>query len=133
MPKSTTFRKNCSPHWSWQSPPGLPKFAACGADFAGSERVSDGVKIALNLPAKRSNWTACDWKVCKPDAPLKLDGDAIRVVERPGGAAGRPLKSEAGWGLPTTTLFIVDVSSSMDGPSIRQARRALLGEAGRAR
>jgi Ca-activated chloride channel family protein len=34
--------------------------------------------------------------------------------------------SEAGWGLPTTTLFIVDVSSSMDGPSIRQARRALL-------
>ncbi len=34
-------------------------------------------------------------------------------------------ESEAGWGLPTTTLFIVDVSSSMDGPSIRQARRAL--------
>lgn len=50
------------------------------ADFAGSERVSDGVKIALNLPAKRSNWTACDWKVCKPDAPPKLDGDAIRVA-----------------------------------------------------
>lgn len=35
-------------------------------------------------------------------------------------------ESEAGWGLPTTTLFIVDVSGSMDGPSIRQARRALL-------
>jgi Ca-activated chloride channel family protein len=35
-------------------------------------------------------------------------------------------ESEAGWGLPTTTLFIVDVSSSMSGASIRQARRALL-------
>jgi len=35
-------------------------------------------------------------------------------------------ESEAGWGLPTTTLFIVDVSGSMDGPSIRQARQALL-------
>jgi Ca-activated chloride channel family protein len=29
-------------------------------------------------------------------------------------------------GLPTETLFIVDVSGSMDGPSIRQARAALL-------
>lgn len=35
-------------------------------------------------------------------------------------------ESAAGWGLPTTTLFIVDVSSSMSGASIRQARRALL-------
>jgi Ca-activated chloride channel family protein len=35
-------------------------------------------------------------------------------------------KSEAGWGLPTETLFIIDVSSSMAGPSIRQARVALL-------
>jgi len=35
-------------------------------------------------------------------------------------------ESEAGWGLPTTTLFIVDISSSMDGASIRQARQALL-------
>jgi Ca-activated chloride channel family protein len=34
--------------------------------------------------------------------------------------------SEAGLGLPTETLFIVDVSSSMAGPSIHQARQALL-------
>jgi Ca-activated chloride channel family protein len=33
---------------------------------------------------------------------------------------------EAGAGLPTETLFIVDVSGSMKGPSIRQAREALL-------
>ena len=35
-------------------------------------------------------------------------------------------QSEAGLGLPTETLFVVDVSSSMAGPSIGQARRALL-------
>lgn len=34
--------------------------------------------------------------------------------------------SEAGWGLPTETLFIIDVSGSMAGPSIRQARAAIL-------
>jgi len=33
--------------------------------------------------------------------------------------------SEAGLGLATETLFVVDVSGSMDGPSIRQARTAL--------
>jgi len=33
--------------------------------------------------------------------------------------------SQAGLGLPTETLFIVDVSSSMRGPSIEQARLAL--------
>jgi Ca-activated chloride channel family protein len=32
----------------------------------------------------------------------------------------------AGWGLPTETLFILDVSGSMQGPSIRQAREALI-------
>ena len=34
--------------------------------------------------------------------------------------------SEAGLGLPTETLFVIDVSGSMRGPSIRQARAALL-------
>jgi len=33
--------------------------------------------------------------------------------------------SEAGLGLPTETIFVIDVSGSMSGPSIRQARRAL--------
>jgi Ca-activated chloride channel family protein len=35
-------------------------------------------------------------------------------------------ESAAGGGLPTETLFVVDVSGSMDGPSIEQARKALL-------
>ena len=34
--------------------------------------------------------------------------------------------SEAGLGLPTETLFVIDVSGSMKGSSIRQARQALL-------
>lgn len=41
--------------------------------------------------------------------------------------------SEAGLGLPTETLFIIDVSGSMEGPSIIQARRALLASLDRLR
>jgi len=41
--------------------------------------------------------------------------------------------SEAGLGLPTETLFVIDVSGSMDGPSIAQARRALLASLDRLR
>jgi Ca-activated chloride channel family protein len=41
--------------------------------------------------------------------------------------------SEAGFGLPTETLFIVDVSGSMQGPSIHQAREALLAALDRLR
>jgi Ca-activated chloride channel family protein len=38
-----------------------------------------------------------------------------------------PLEEQgAGWGLPTETLFILDVSGSMQGASIRQAREALV-------
>jgi Ca-activated chloride channel family protein len=33
--------------------------------------------------------------------------------------------SDSGIGLPTETLFVIDVSGSMDGPSIKQARQAL--------
>jgi len=40
---------------------------------------------------------------------------------------------EAGLGLPTETLFIIDVSGSMEGPSIRQARGALLASLDRLR
>ncbi|OLC56508.1 MAG: marine proteobacterial sortase target protein, partial [Acidobacteria bacterium 13_1_40CM_4_69_4] len=39
----------------------------------------------------------------------------------------------AGRGLPTETLFILDVSGSMDGPSIEQARAALLAALDRLR
>jgi len=42
-------------------------------------------------------------------------------------------ESEAGSGLPTETLFVVDVSGSMSGPSMEQARRALLAALDRLR
>jgi len=42
-------------------------------------------------------------------------------------------ESELGQGLPTETLFVVDVSGSMNGPSIAQARAALLGALDRLR
>jgi Ca-activated chloride channel family protein len=41
--------------------------------------------------------------------------------------------TEAGLGLPTETLFVIDVSGSMAGPSIRQARAALLAALDRLR
>lgn len=41
--------------------------------------------------------------------------------------------SEAGLGLPAETLFVIDVSGSMDGPSIEQARLALLAALDRQR
>jgi len=41
--------------------------------------------------------------------------------------------STAGWGLPTETMFLIDVSSSMSGTSIRQARQALLSALDRLR
>jgi len=50
------------------------------AAFEGAEKVDGGVKFMLNLPAKRSNWTAADWKICRFTAPIKLDGDAIRIA-----------------------------------------------------
>ena len=39
----------------------------------------------------------------------------------------------SGWGLPTETLFVVDVSYSMAGPSLEQAREALLAALDRLR
>jgi Ca-activated chloride channel family protein len=42
-------------------------------------------------------------------------------------------ESALGQGLPTETLFVVDVSGSMNGPSIVQARAALLGALDRLR
>ena len=41
--------------------------------------------------------------------------------------------SQAGRGLPTETLFVIDVSGSMKGPSIKQAREALLAALDRLR
>jgi Ca-activated chloride channel family protein len=64
---------------------------------------------------------------------------AVFVEERPEASYALMLllppaqQSEAGAGLPTETLFVVDVSGSMAGPSIEQARRALLAALDRLR
>jgi hypothetical protein len=60
-------------------------------EFTGAERTAAGVKCALKLPAKRSNWTSADWKIAKLPAPIKLDGDAIRITvktDKPRGDVG---------------------------------------------
>ncbi|MBD3237076.1 MAG: marine proteobacterial sortase target protein [Candidatus Eisenbacteria bacterium] len=44
-----------------------------------------------------------------------------------------PPKTEAGIGLPVETLFVIDVSGSMQGPSIAQAREALIAALDRLR
>ncbi len=48
--------------------------------FEGTEKTADGVKFTLQLPAKRSNWTANDWKICRLPAPIAIDGDAIHIA-----------------------------------------------------
>ncbi len=61
-----------------------------------------------------------------------IPGGAVFVEDRPEGRYALAMlippigDTEPGWGLPTETLFVLDVSGSMAGPSIRQAKRALL-------
>jgi Ca-activated chloride channel family protein len=68
------------------------------------------------------------WRPRRDDRPA----GTVFVEDRDDGRYGLmmllpPLPaSAAGQGLPTETLFVVDVSGSMDGPSIEQAREALL-------
>jgi hypothetical protein len=40
----------------------------------------DGVPCALQLPARRSNWNSCDWKVVPLPAGTKLAGNAVRLA-----------------------------------------------------
>jgi Ca-activated chloride channel family protein len=72
----------------------------------------------------------------------RLDGLPRPVTFVENGPGGRyamlmlfpPLPgTEAGLGLPTETLFVLDVSGSMAGPSIRQARAALIAALDRLR
>jgi Ca-activated chloride channel family protein len=75
------------------------------------------------------------WRPALGDRP----GAAVFVEEQPEGRFALlmlvpPIPgSEAGLGLPTETLFVIDVSGSMAGPSIEQARRALLASLDRLR
>ncbi len=87
------------------------------------------------------------WQVHLDGAPVVADRDFVlrwrpRRKDRPAGSlfledrdGARyglmlvlpPLpESETGQGLPTETLFVIDISGSMGGPSIEQAREALL-------
>ncbi len=87
------------------------------------------------------------WRVLLEDGPVVADRDFVlrwrlRRDDRPAGTVFvedrdddryglmmllPPLpESRTGQGLPTETLFVIDVSGSMDGPSIEQAREALL-------
>ena len=50
------------------------------AVFEGAYNEEGGIRCTLKLPAKRSNWTSHDWKICKLPAPLKLRGNAIGLV-----------------------------------------------------
>jgi len=67
------------------------------------------------------------WKPARTEMPEiasyveQRDGEryALIIVQPPNDA------SDIGGGLPTETLFVIDVSGSMDGPSMVQARHAL--------
>ena len=68
------------------------------------------------------------WRVRRDDGPAGTLFVEDREEERYGLLMLAPPRPESagGRGLPTETLFVIDVSGSMDGPSIEQAREALL-------
>jgi Ca-activated chloride channel family protein len=84
------------------------------------------------IPADRD--FLLSWRVAPGNEPRA----AVFVEERPEGRYALilvvpPLVDALDHGLPTETLFIIDVSGSMDGPSIEQAREALLAALDRLR
>jgi Ca-activated chloride channel family protein len=77
-----------------------------------------------------------EWKPQLGHAPLAV----LLTEDREDGRYGllmvappTPERIEGGGGLPTETMFVLDVSGSMDGPSIEQAREALLAALDRLR
>jgi Ca-activated chloride channel family protein len=68
------------------------------------------------------------WRALRGDLPA----GSVLIEDRDGDRYGLLMlvpptpESGTGEGLPTETLFVIDVSGSMDGPSIRQARESLL-------
>ncbi|MCZ6697129.1 MAG: marine proteobacterial sortase target protein [Acidobacteria bacterium] len=67
------------------------------------------------------------WEVKRGDTP----GGAVFVEDRPEGRYALAMLippddgAQPGYGLPTQTMFILDISGSMSGTSIHQAKRAL--------
>ncbi|MEE9292405.1 MAG: VIT domain-containing protein, partial [Acidobacteriota bacterium] len=68
------------------------------------------------------------WTVVRDDIP----GGAVFIEDRPEGRYALAMVippddgAQPGYGLPTQTMFILDISGSMAGTSIRQAKGALL-------
>ncbi len=114
-------------------------------------RITPGVPVARVGSGSHEVdvWRTGDtWEVAPLDDPIAADRDfrlswelvpgrwpasTVFVEERGGEAYGflmlvppRQPPGEAGPGFATETLFVIDVSASMKGPSIVQAREALL-------
>lgn len=61
------------------------------AIFEGTTHTDAGAQCRLSLPAKRSNWTSPDWKVCTLPASVKLSGTVLRLTvktDQPRGDVG---------------------------------------------
>ncbi len=120
-------------------------------------RINAGVPLAEVASRSHDMESFLDgeiWEVRPADSPVAADRDLLLawhpvIADRPAPALlvedrddGRyallmvvppePVEA-AGWGLPTETLFVVDVSGSMAGSSIEQAREALLAAVERLR
>ncbi len=109
--------------------PGLPvEDLRSGSHALDIRKVSEGYELSPmggSVAADRD--FLLSWRPQRGQEP----GAALFTEEREGERFGLLLlvppavASEAGRGLPTETVFVVDVSGSMDGPSVRQARVAL--------
>jgi Ca-activated chloride channel family protein len=119
-------------------------------------RIDAGVDLSDVISRTHSIDTFLDgdtWDVVPSDETIPADRDfelgwkplvedrpeaALFVEDRTDGRYGMlmlvpPETGTADWGLPTETLFVVDRSGSMAGPSIHQAREALLAALDRLR
>lgn len=133
--------------------PFIPTEDARGMRASISVRIEPGVPLAsiaspshdVQILAGEGIWTVrpwgewlpadrdfhLTWSLMRGDEPasaLLTEGDyGLLMIVPPmaGSASGR--------GLPTETLFVIDVSGSMRGPSIAQAREALLAALARLR
>jgi hypothetical protein len=50
------------------------------AVFEGATNDHGAIHCEFKLPARRSNWSSNDWKICTLPEPLRMTGDAIRIT-----------------------------------------------------
>ena len=125
------------------------------ADLSPAPRATVQARLRLEMPSEEvvspshtlRTWWEGETLVIEPqEGPVAMDRDFLLrwrplIADQPASAAyvedredGRyallmlvpPEERAGGPGLPTETLFVVDVSGSMAGPSIEQARPALV-------